>query len=914
MFNPACLLSGIIWNSQGILFTRKKLGILGEFLENSGKLNIFGGLAIFVRDGLNFNVKKNTMDNGYHHVAVELLASSGRVLVHGIYRPPGYDVNSFFNHVENIVSSGDSQLPCFLLGDMNIAVNDLESQGTQRYLQLLTSYNMIVTNTHITRPASNNLLDHVITQSDISDRIKNYTIDCSLSDHRYVLTQFTTKMSKTSKTLTKTLVNHRLVNSDFQTFLQSSEFSSFDPNDRISLITDKYSQLVNKFSTTISVEVKVKPNTCPWYNFDIWKLSKISNNLFQRWKRDRLNTRLKSLLEHANHKLTNAKRLAKSAYYRKIFASNNPKHLWSKINELIGNTSGKDKSPVLEADGIESTNPADVGQIFNAFFSSVGENIASNLVSDGNINKFNTMATSNRSMFIRPTSQMEVYNIISGLDVSKATGIDGFSVMALKQNSVALSAILCDCFNDSVSLGTYPKCLKTALVFPVFKGGNPKDPTNYRPISVLSSINKVFEKILSLRLNSFMDVTGLLYHRQFGFRQGSSTEVAVLELVDDIACSIDRKMCAATVFLDLSKAFDTINHRILLQKLDAYGVRGSANDLLRSYLTDRNQQVVVSGIRSPPCSITCGVPQGSNLGPLLFLIYVNDIARLNLKGKLRLFADDTAISYEASYANELNQCMSTDLQKVMEYLENNLLALNLQKTKMMLFGVNDAQRRPVLRIRGVIIEEVDRFKYLGVLIDNLLKWDLHIREIVAKCASLCGILRKLSSFVPRHVLLKMYYAFIHCRYQYGISVWGSSYNTYLKEIQVQQNRCVKSIYRLPFLQPTNTLYSAMDHNILPVVGLYTMKVGVTMFKIINNENLHHNWSFNAASHEHQTRQAHLLQRSGFRTEIGRRRFVNMGPSVFNQIPDSVKNSASISLFKKGMANHIKNNINNFIIH
>lgn len=166
-----------------------------------------------------------------------------------------------------------------------------------------------------------------------------------------------------------------------------------------------------------------------------------------------------------------------------------------------------------------------------------------------------------------------------------------------------------------------------------------------------------------------MDATGLLYQRQFGFRHGSSTEVAVLELADDIASSIDRKLSAGVVFLDLSKAFDTINHHILLQKLDAYGIRGAANDYLRSYLTNRQQQVVVSGIRSTTCSISCGVPQGSNLGPLLFLIYVNDIAKLELKGKLRLFADDTAISYEATNVYELSGDMSTDLHIVTSYLE-----------------------------------------------------------------------------------------------------------------------------------------------------------------------------------------------------------------------------------------------------
>lgn len=410
---------------------------------HSCRNNSSGGLAIFVRDGLNFHAENNSTDNGYHHIAVELL-SSIRIIVHGIYRPPGYDVNHFVSNLENIISSVDSKCPCFILGDMNVAVNDVESLGTQRYLQLLSSYNMIVTNTHMTRPVSNNLLDHVITQTNHSECVENFTIDCNLSDHCYILTQFSTKIHKTSKTLNKRMVNHRLVNFNFQMFLQSFDFNSLNPNDRISLITDHYAHLVNRFSSTVSVNVKVKTTTCPWYNFDIWKLSKISNNLFQRWKRDRLNQQLRSLLDHANKMLAKAKHRAKSAYYQRIFSSSNPKQLWSKINELIGNTSSKEKEPVLETQGVETTNPNDIGRIFNNFFSSIGGSLASSLVSDGNINKFNTMTISNRTMFLRPTSQVEVSTIISGLDVSKATGIDGFSVMALKQNGVALSTIICN--------------------------------------------------------------------------------------------------------------------------------------------------------------------------------------------------------------------------------------------------------------------------------------------------------------------------------------------------------------------------------------------------------------------------------------------------------------------------------------
>lgn len=178
---------------------------------------------------------------------------------------------------------------------------------------------------------------------------------------------------------------------------------------------------------------------------------------------------------------------------------------------------------------------------------------------------------------------------------------------------------------------------------------------------------------------------------------------------------------------------------------------------------------------------------------------------------------------------------------------------------------------------------------------------------------MCGMLWKLSSFVPQHVLLKIYFAFIHTRYQYGIAVWGSSYNTHLKEVQVQQNRCLKAIFKLPFLFSTNDLYSNQEHNILPIKGLFTYQIGIIMFKVVNQLNLHHNWSFNTAIHQHRTRYAHLLRQTGFRTETGRKRFQNAGPSVFNTLPEDVKHADTIEKFKKNLRIYVKNNIDDYII-
>uniref|UniRef100_A0A1W7R639 Putative tick transposon n=1 Tax=Aedes albopictus TaxID=7160 RepID=A0A1W7R639_AEDAL len=894
---------------------QKYYNIPGFSSIHSCRTTSSGGLAVFIRNGLNFEVKANTADDGLHHIETAILPGKSRVTVHGIYRPPSFDSNRFFSFVESIISLSDPRNPCFILGDINFPINSIDSRGAQTYLQLLASYNMLVTNTHVTRPTSSNILDHVVCHAETSERITNCTMDCNLSDHCYIVTHFNTKIEKCTRTLYKSVVNHRLLETHFLSFLETTDFSSMQPNDRLLAITSRYKQLKDSFSKTITVEVKVKKNVCPWYNLDIWKLGRISNNLFQRWKRNRQDQHVKDLLKHANNKLAEAKRRAKSRYYQRFFSTSNPKVFWTRVNDALGNKTGEHKQHKLIVDGLLVTEPGEVGDVFNSFFTSVGENVASCLQSDGNINRFNTVELSDRSIFFRPATQSEVINIIGTLDSSKATGVDSFPVSALKQYSAVLSGIICNCFNDSLSSGAYPDFLKKALVYPVFKSGDPTNPTNYRPISVLPTINKVFEKLLSTRLHCFLETTGLLYERQFGFRQGSTTDVAILELVDDIARSVDRRKVAGAVFLDLSKAFDTINHSILLKKLDAYGIRGIANDLINSYLTGRYQKVMVDGICSEYRSVSCGVPQGSNIGPLLFLLYINDIAKLPLEGQPRLFADDTALTYETNSVAELYQHMCNDLHLVTAYLENNLLALNLSKTKLMVFGAKEDETSlfPTLTIKGEILERVSYYKYLGVHIDDQLRWDVHIRKTVANCASLCGILRKLARYVPQHVLLKVYFAYIHSRYQYGISAWGSSYNTYLKDIQIQQNRCIKAIFKLPFLHPTNDLYSTTEHNILPIQGLYTLRVCMIMYKTTNSLNMHHNWSFNSASHHYRTRYAHLLQRPGFRSEVGRKRFQNIGPDTFNRLPEDIKNAQSIAQFKRRFIAHIKSNIETFIV-
>lgn len=224
--------------------------------------------------------------------------------------------------------------------------------------------------------------------------------------------------------------------------------------------------------------------------------------------------------------------------------------------------------------------------------------------------------------------------------------------------------------------GVFPDCLKIAKVIPVYKSGDASDPSNFRPISTLSTFSKIFEKLLVNRFISFINQNNILYKYQYGFRKGCSTTTATVELVEFLLSKIDSKCIVGGLFLDLKKAFDKLTHRILLQKLECYGFRGLANDIIKSYLTDRQQFVAIDGCRSSLQTVNVGVPQGSNIGPLLFLIYINDLGNLPLQGIPRLFADDTAIFYPSNDTPSIISSINSDLQILMQYFDCNLLSLN----------------------------------------------------------------------------------------------------------------------------------------------------------------------------------------------------------------------------------------------
>ena len=372
---------------------------------------------------------------------------------------------------------------------------------------------------------------------------------------------------------------------------------------------------------------------------------------------------------------------------------------------------------------------------------------------------------------------------ISSLATKESAGHDGISLKLLKYLSQVLTKSLCLIINQSLVTGIFPTKLKIAKVLPVFKKDDVTLMDNHRPISLLTSISKLFEKVVFTQLYDHFHKNQLFYSSQYGFRKLHSTEFAALELTNRILKGIDDRDVSLAIFMDLSKAFDTLDHLILLKKLNDYGVEGPVLDWFSSYLTGRQQYVELDGVSSSFSQLSTGVPQGSILGPLLFLIYMNDIPNASTFFKYVLYAVDTTlfstINISAGATHEINNHIS----KVYDWLAVNKLSLNVKKTKYIVFHAINKNIEgviPELSINGQIIERVQNFNFLGIFFNAHMFWKTHIDIVANKLIKFSGILNKLKRFLPSYILRTLYFSIVQSRLTYGILAWGFEYQRFVK--------------------------------------------------------------------------------------------------------------------------------------
>ena len=430
-------------------------------------------------------------------------------------------------------------------------------------------------------------------------------------------------------------------------------------------------------------------------------------------------------------------------------------------------------------------------------------------------------------------------------------------VLCLLNNDI--SPLLADLFNKSFITGIFPSALKIARIIPIHKKDSKLECGNYRPISILSNLDKILEKLMYKRLYSFLEANNIIYNLQFGFRKNYSTTLALLSLTENINQQVDNGKFGCGIFVDFQKAFDTVDHTILLNKLCHYGIRGKSNDWFKSYLFDRKQFVAINGFNSDLKDIKCGVPQGSVLGPLLFLIYINDLYTSIKFCKVHHFADDTNLLHFTDSVKSLNKSINYDLKQLVHWLNANKIALNMSKTELVFFKPRKKQSDFDLNIKLArkSLYPTSSVKYLGIKIDSNLNWKDHQNSIAIKLNKANAILSKLKNFVNPNILRSIYFAIFESHLNYSSIVWGQNVDS-SNRLFLLQKKAIRTINFSHRLSHTSPLFSDSK-----VIKFYD-KVSIENCIFINKSFSHHlpslfqDWFLlSSSTHNHQLRSSNI---------------------------------------------------------
>ena len=484
----------------------------------------------------------------------------------------------------------------------------------------------------------------------------------------------------------------------------------------------------------------------------------------------------------------------------------------------------------------------------------------------------------------------------------KSAGLDNIPNKLLKIAAEVVAPSLTKIFIQSIITGTFPEEWKEARVSPLYKNGAKNDPSNYRPISVIPTVSKIYEKIIYDQLYDYLNTHNLLTHCQSGFRSFHSTLTTLLEATNDWSVNIDNGMLNGVVFIDLKKAFDTIDHEILLLKLSNYGVDSTSLKLFESYLTNRSQKCKVNGELSNSSPLTCGIPQGSSLGPLLFLIYINDLPNCLDMAQPRMFADDTSVSYASASLDEIQNVINSELKNLNSWLIANRLSLNITKTEFMIIGsrqrMNATQNDIAIRMRDREINRADVVKSLGMHIDRHLSWSEHIHKISKKISSAIGALKRARPFISCKTAVQVYTALIQPHFDYCCSVWDELGSTLATKLQKLQNRAARVITRSSYDADAGALLALLQ---LDNLSIRRKKIKAQlMFKILKgNAPSYLKSLFSVRTLDYDVRNNRSkLNIPKPRTNYLKRSISYSGALLWNNLPQEIRNLPNLSQFKR----------------
>jgi len=778
----------------------------------------------------------------------------------------------------------------FILGDINSL-----SAIVKEFLQRHSLKSCINKPTRVT-PSSSTQIDVIFSNSryiSFSD-----VFSSGISDHDILITVRTLR-AKTLSNKPKLINTRSFKNFNSAKFcedLSNADWSTVINVDDIDIACDSFSKIINNISDKHApvVSHRVSEKTSPWVTEELRKGIRERDFLKKKAARSRLQFDW-NVFKSKRNAVNRLNKDLKTSYFNRKLLDNSrcSKKLWKALKDLLPNSKANSSTfCVLDGDK-EITDNKDIANTFNNFFSTIGSKLAKDFTSTSS--DINVPLNPNSFLFNRVTSKM-VSKIISSLETGKATGPDDIGVKILKAGSPVISFYLCHIFNLSMSLGRVPKLWKTKRVSPLHKGGPVEDVNNYRPISILPVVMKVFEKLVYSQFYDFLISNSILCKCQSGFRSSHSTQTAITEVKEFILKRLEDKFYVGAVLIDLKKAFDTVDHQILLKKLFCYGFHDQSFEWIESYLSNRFQMTKFNDSLSDLVQEEAyGVPQGSVLGPLFFLIYINDISSV-MSGFYHLYADDTIFIHYNKSKISLVSSLNNQMTSLSSWLSLNKLTLNLKKTEAIFFGderkVKECKDLRV-SLNGEDVENKEFVKYLGVYIDQKLDWKKHLTVIRGKGYNKLNQIKFLSNTLTPYTKTLLVNSLVIPYFNYCSTVWGSASQTNLNKISNLHKKSA-NLATKPLLSFSKLLY---------------FNKSLLAFKIINNitpSYLLNKLKLVKQTHSYQTRScstnkiAHRLRVNKFSNQLVEHDIT----ACWNNLPSDIRTTPSLLQFKCKLKKHL----------